>query len=350
MQMKSLTVAAILVAIGITSLVAAQEAPINVPLKDFRVGIANGFETALTLGDGSVARGDFSKAGAERRLLAIQAVPVGPVTGVKALVVRYRLQLAEGAPPSLAVVAFDEDGGSWYRVGEAMSPGEPAEGRVSLSGLRPTAFSATPGAELVWNKVTHLWFGFAADGAVRGTVDFQEARLTNEPYRPSRPLIVTGDNPGQWGLSQDPAVVSTLTTPNEGPDGRPCMKYEFTVPAGRHMYCIPGTSVPTADVEGYTGLRFTYKATIPQGQGNLLVSVQERGGAQYYADPGPPPSAEWTTVTLPFSTFKFATWSRDDNNQLDLAELARVNIGCHGTPQGENLQGLIMVCDIQFVP
>lgn len=348
--MKLTTVATILGAIGLASLLAAQEAPSNVPLKDFRMGIANGFETALRFGDGSIARGEFAKTGAERRLLGIHAVPVGPTTGVKSLVTRYRLELAEGAPPRLAVVVFDEEGGSWYRVGEALSPGPPTEGRVSLSALRPTAFSTHAAASLVWNKVTHLWFGFVADGAVRGTVDFQEARLTSEPYRPSQPVIVTGDDPGQWSVSQDPAVVSTLTTPNEGPDGRPCMKYEFTVPAGRHMYCIPGTGVPAAELEGFSGLRFTYKATIPEGQGNLLVSVQERGGAQYYADPGPPPSADWTTVTLPFSTFKFATWSRDDNNQLDLADVIRVSIGCHGTPRGENLQGLIMVCDIQFVP
>jgi len=162
---------------------------------------------------------------------------------------------------------------------------------------------------------------------------------------------VTGDDPGQWVASQDPAVVSTLTTPNEGPGGRPCMKYEFTVPTGRHMFCIPGTIIPAGDLEGYTGLQFTYKATIPAGQGNLLVSVQERGGAQYYADPGPPPSADWTTVTVPLTSFKFATWSRDDNNQFDIADLIRVNIGCHGVPQGEgNRQGLIMVSDVQFVP
>lgn len=334
----------------VVSLGCAQEAPINVALKDFRMGIANGFETALTFGDEGVARGDFSKAGEERRLLAIHAIPVGPVTGVKSLVTRYHLDLAEGATPRLAVVVFDDEGGSWYRVGEALSAGESVEGGLSLSALRPTAFSAAPGKEPVWNQVTHLWFGFVADGPVRGKVDFQTVRLTNEPHRPSRPLIVTGEQPGQWSVSQDPAVVSTISTPNEGPDGRPCMKYEFMVPAGRHMYCIPGTGAPAADLEGYTGLRFTYKATIPEGQGNLLVSVQERGGAQYYADPGPAPSADWTTVTIPFSTFRFATWSRDDNGQLDLADVVRVNIGCHGTPQGEDLQGLIMVCDIQFVP
>ena len=183
-----------------------------------------------------------------------------------------------------------------------------------------------------------------------GFVTVTEARLTSEPYQPTRPIQVTGADPGQWSVGQDPAVQSTLTTPNEGPEGGACMKYVFTVPGGRHMYCIPGVPVPAADLEGYTGLRFTYKASIPEGMGGLLVTLCERGGAQYWADPQPPPSPDWTTITIPFGGLKLAAWTKDDNNQLDLSDIVRVTIGCHGAAGGEKLTGEIMVSDVQFVP
>lgn len=325
---------------------------VTVPLTDLKLAISNGFTAKVKAVGANAVEGTFAKTGEERRLLAVQARPVGKVTGVRALQVTYELNLKSGSAPALAIVAFDKEGGSWYRVGETMASGEAVTARISVQGMRATAFSSATEPELVWNKLSHLWVGFVVDGKAEGSFKLSDAVLTSEPYKPSRPFVVTtGDKPGTWSLSQDPAVKSTVTTPAEGPDGKACMKYVFTVPTGRHMYCIPSVPVAAAELDGYSALRFTYKANVPDGMNGLLVTLQERGGGGYYADPAPQSSAEWKTITLPFSQFKFASWTKDPNGKFDPADIGSVSIGCHGVPKGQGtVEGSIMVTDVQFVP
>ena len=82
----------------------------------------------------------------------------------------------------------------------------------------------------------------------------------------------------------------------------------------------------------------------------LLVSVQESGHAQYYADPAPPASAEWKTATIPLADFRFGKWSKDENDKLDPDQINRFCIGVHGGAKADEASGRILVKDIQFVP
>jgi hypothetical protein len=192
--------------------------------------------------------------------------------------------------------------------------------------------------------------GLTIDGPAEGVLEISDVRFTREPYKPTKSLRITGDGPGVWSVGKDPAVEATLTTPNEAPGGKACMKFEFKVPGGRHMYAIPSTPVPDTELDGYRALRFTYKAALPDGIKGLLVTVGEHGGGQFYADPPPPASAEWTTVTIPFASLKFAPWSKDPNGRFDLGQVDRVMIGTHGTASGKGGPGVICVTDVELIP
>lgn len=299
----------------------------------------------------------FKKIGEERRLVAVQVKPEGKPIEAKAVVMRYRVQLKSGQPPKFSLTVFEKDGTTWFKVGtEQVEVGAFADGRLPITTLRLAEFSksgiAAKDAKTTpnWENVKRIWIGLVVDGPAEGTFELSSVRFTSEPFKPTRPLRATGAGPGEWTEGHDKAVQATLSTPNEGPEGKPCMKYEFKFPGGRHMYAIPSTPVLASGVEGYKALRFRYKATLPPGIKGLLVTLGERGGGQYYADPAPPASAEWTTVTIPFENFKFATWSKDENGKLDLDMVERVMIGAHGTASGAGGNGLIMVSDIEFLP
>jgi len=331
----------------------------------FRLVPLNGIEARIepaTFSDGKpVAKVTFAKKGEERRLLALEARPEGDPAAAKALEVRYRVTLAKGEAPRLALTIFEKGGMAWYRVGgEPLVVGEFVEGRMPLGTLRQAEFSkpasvepVKPGAPeptVAWGDVEKTWIGIVIDSPAEGTFEIGQARYTSEPYKPTKPLRVTGVGPGVWNASTDKAVKATLTTPNEGPDGEPCMKFEFRFPGQRHMYAIPSTPVLGGELEGYKSLRFTYKATLPPGIKGLLVTVGEHGGAQYYADPAPPPSAEWTTITMPFDKLKLALWTKDTNDKLDVDSIDRVMIGAHGQASGEGGPGVIYATDIELAP
>jgi len=366
--------------------------PVRTEAAGFRLVPLNGIEARIepaTFSDGKpVAKVTFAKKGEERRLLALEARPEGDPAAAKALEVRYRVTLAKGEAPRLALTIFEKGGMAWYRVGGdplvvgelvnsaigpagrlALKPAMPAlpiaaihlmEGRLPLGTLRQAEFSkpasveaAKPGAAeptVAWGNVEKTWIGIVIDGPAEGTFEIGQARYTSEPYKPTKPLRVTGVGPGVWNASTDKAVKATLTTPNEGPDGEPCMKFEFRFPGQRHMYAIPSTPVLGGELEGYKSLRFTYKATLPPGIKGLLVTVGEHGGAQYYADPAPPPSAEWTTITMPFDKLRLATWTKDSNDKLDVDSIDRVMIGAHGQASGDGGPGVIYATGVEFVP
>ena len=292
----------------------------------------------------------FKKTGDERRFLALEARPEGDLTGAKALALSYRLQLESGEGLRSALMVYDTDGDAWYRVGSnPLRVGELADLRIPVTGLTRTAFTPESAEELDWGAVEKVWLGAVIDGPAEGTFELGEAHFTSEPYRPTEPIRVTGEGAGTWTVGKDAAVQATLTTPNEGPDGKPCMKLEFTFPGGKHMYCIPSMPIPEVELEGYTALRFTYKATLPPGIEGLLVMLGESGG-QFMADPAPPPSDDWATVTLLFSDFELGGWSKDDNGQLDLNKVSSVFIACHGAATGAGGPGTIWATDIEFVP
>jgi hypothetical protein len=191
-----------------------------------------------------------------------------------------------------------------------------------------------------------VWVGLLIDGPAKGTFEVERAVFTDEPFRPIRPFRVSG----AWDAAQDPAVRGRLTTAEEGPDGGPCMRYAFQLQGGRHMYAIPRVAVNVEELEGYSGLRFTYKADLPQGIPGLLVMLIEADGTQYYADPAPPGSSDWKTVTVPFGRFRRGGWSEDENDRLDLNDVRYVAIGMHGSAKQDAASGTIMVADVELVP
>jgi hypothetical protein len=325
-------------------------------LEGFRLAASGGMTVKLE-GPGGAAgdalRLTFDKPGEERRLLALAApLPLkGDASTTKAVEVTYRLSLEAGQPPRLALVAWEKGGGVWHKVaGEPLTVGEVASARLSVASLNQTVFSQDASGALEWNNLEELWLGVVIDGPARGTLEIRQARFTSEPYRPTKPLRVTGDGAGQWSVVNDPAAQCLVSIRDEGPGGKPCMRFDFTFPGHRHMYALPVVPLPPADLEGYRGVQFTYKATIPPGIRGLLVTLWEQGGAQYEGFPYPPPSDDWVTVTMPFSDFKLAGWTKDDNGRLDLDRLTNMVIGVHGTADADVGTGTIWVCDIEFVP
>jgi hypothetical protein len=350
MRHAYLTVA--LAALAPVTFMPAARADLNVLLPDLKLVPLSGIEASVVepAGEAKPAPLSFDKAGDERRLLALEGVPQSSLEGARALDLSYRVQMEAGQAPRLALVIFEGDGGCWYRLSAGpVQLDRLARARLSLASLRQAAFSTDASGALEWANVAKVWVGLIIDGPAEGSLELLQARFTDEPYRPESPLRVTGDGPGEWHAGQDRAVKSELTTPNEGPGGAPCMKYEFTVPGGRHMYAIPSTGIVPAELEGYTALRFKYRANIPPGM-RLLVTLTEREGAQYYVEPPGPWAAEWAEMTIPLSRFKAASWgARDTNDTLDLPDLKSVTIGTHGTP-AEGGAGLVMVADVELVP
>jgi len=343
-----------LAALLILGLVGVAGAALNVPLGDLKPAVSEGMNAQveiLPVVEGkAAARLSFDKTGDERRLLAVRAVPAAGAAGVLALSVQCELTMEQGQAPRLALIAFEKSGASFYKVGGAALPSGESEARLSVASLRKTAFSQGAN-EMALGELSYVWLGVVIDGPAKGAVRLTAPRLTDEPYKPTKPLVITGEDPGKWSVGQDPAVKSTLTTPNEGPEGKACMKYEFEFPGGRHMYAIPRVEMPAGDVEGYTALKLTYKADIPEPITGLLLTVCERGGAQYCAEPPPPPTAgEWKTLTIPFANFRLGGWTKDANGQLDLPDVVAVTCGLHGAAKDAVGKGTIWATDIQFVP
>lgn len=292
---------------------------------------------------------EFAKTGPERRLLAFEGRPAGGLGWALTVGLRCRITVEGEAVVRPAVILWDKDGGAWYKVG-----GQPLEANgfadvsLPLSSLQQATFSEDASGRLEADAVERVWVGIVIDGAGKGSFALSRAQFSAEAYRPSQPLRFLFDDPKQWPVAKDGAIQQAeLTTPEEGPQGQRCMKFEFTFPTGRHMYALPALDAPRGEVEGYRALQLTLKAKPPQGIGKVLISIFERDGSQYVVEPVV--SGEWETMTLPFEEFRLGGWSKDENDQLDVGQLYRVSVGCHGTAQGDG-KGLILVCDIAFVP
>lgn len=323
-------------------------AQVSVSLENLRVVPVNGIRTQAETEQDAV-RITFAKTDDHRRMLPVRGRPAKSAEGVRALAFRYRLTMQEGEAPRVAALVFDADGASWLRLAGELAPADEfTDARISLAALRPTSFSPQAQGEIGWDRVGEVWVGLVLDGPAAGRLDIAAARLTGEPHRPDRPLRLTGA--GAWTLFKDPAVQGAVSTLDEGPDGRPCMKIEYAFPGGRHMYCNASATVPPVDLEGYSALRFTYQATLPPGIGGLLVMLAEDTGAIYRAEPMPPPSGDWTTLTIPLDEFRLGEWIRAGDETLDLDRVIAVWVGNHGIAAGEGGPGVIRVCDIELVP
>jgi len=335
----------VLLSLLILALAVPAVAAVNVPVKDLRLATSAGFTT--TVSGSSVT---FVKSSEERRLLAFAGTPASDPSGAKAIEVAYRVDLSKGNAPRLAVLAYEKDGGCWYKLStNPIATGSEAQARLSVAALMQTAFSSDASGQLEWPNVDRVWVGFIFDGPAEGKATVTSARLTDEAAVPTKPISLLPENGGKWGDGHDPAIQTKLEVVPEGPGGAPALKYEFNVPAGKHMYAVPSTPVALEDAEGYKFLRFKFKGEIPQGM-RLLVQLTEHGGATYCVELPAQSVADWTEMSLPLADFKLASWGqKDDNGMLDLGRLSTISIGSHGVPVNARL-GLIMATDVQLAP
>lgn len=338
----------ILLIVVALALVVAAQAEVNVPLQKLTIASTSGFTaTAKASADGVAVT--FKKTGDERRFLAVQGVPAACAAGARTAELTYKLDLSSGNAPRAAVLVYEQGGGSWYKVGANAVPTGAASVRVSVAALQQTAFSNDANKQVDWDQVESVWAGFVFDGPAEGQLAVSAVRLGDQTLIPTQPLRLTGKGQGKWSAGQDPAVKSSLEMVPGAPGGGECLKYVFTVPAGRHMYAIPSTPVAVEDLEGYSALRFKYKVVIPQGM-KLLVTLGQSDGPAYCVESTGPFGADWAEMTIPLSKFQWANWSaKDEDGKFDLAKLNNVQIGSHGgaVQAGE---GSIMVCDLELVP
>ena len=313
-----------------------------VPMNEVTANVERGAETLKIR---------FEKTGDIRRMLALEVRPKQALMEPRSLALRVQINLDHGDAPKPGIMLYERGGGVWYRVsGRAMMLGEETEIRMPMRNLREAAFSDDESGQLEWDRIEKVWVALLMDGPARGTILLSQAMLTDETYRPTHPLRLTGSGPGAWSVAKDQAAKAELTTPKEGPEGQACMKVKFTFPGGRHMYMVPSTPVPETDLDGYRALRFRYRAVLQKGIEGLLVMLLETGGSQYMAMPMPPASEEWTTITIPIQDFRLGGWSKDPDNRLSLCDVGRVTIGTHGTPSGAGGDGVIMASDVELVP
>ncbi len=303
-------------------------------------------------GGGQALRLRFAKAGPERRLVAIEGKPQGDPAAAKALSIMYSLDLAQGERPKLALLLLEKDGGAWFKLGAApLATGTAAEARLPLDGFRRAEFAQDTDSEPRREQLDRVWLGLVLDGPAEGTLELGRVAFIGEAYRPTAPLPIACGDPAAWTIGKDAAAECRLAPAKDGPAGQPSMRIEFAFPGGRHMFATPALRLQDVELEGYRGIRFVYKAKLPAGIAGLLVSVAERGDhSQYYAEQTPEASAEWAIADIAFARLKLGPWSKDDNDRLDLNEIAGLTIGVHGSATEPKASGWIVVSEIELVP
>ncbi len=301
-------------------------------------------------GPRGVARLTFANADSDRRFVGYALELPEGIAGARSLEVVHRYTPGAGPRPQLAVVLFDDRGGAWMSAcREALSSEGLASVAIGLSAPAETTFSQAGGEPIDLARVRRAWLGLVLEGEVEGVLDLDAARFSPEPWRPAHPVSLMPAAAADWSTGTDPAVTWTLSYVDEGPDGERCMRFDFEMPGGRHMYATPSFALPIAALDGYAGLRMTYRATLPRGITGLLHMVGEQG-AQFYADPAPPAAEEWRTLEVPFGAFALGGWTKDANGTLDLARADRLFCGLHGTAQGDVVRGTIWVRSIEAMP
>lgn len=285
-----------------------------------------------------------------RQLAAIE-MPVAQLSpSIKAFEVRASAKIDEGMEARAVCILFDGAGRAWKKL---VKDPLPAAGlvtvRFTLSFFAPAGFKPEAG-ELRIEKVTKVWVGIALDGVGKAELRLAEPHFTSEVRVPDQPLALKVTDASLWGVGADAAVKQTLTIVDEGPGATPCMRFDFDVPGGSHMYAIPSVGLPELEWEGYGALRLTWKGNTPPGMTTLLM-LMESDGSQYMAEPAPTIPTDWQTLTVPFADFKLGGWTQDENGQLDLTQVNRIATGMHGTPAvADRFQATLWVSAIELLP
>lgn len=285
-----------------------------------------------------------------RQLAAIE-MPVAQLSSsIKAFELRASAKVAEGMEARAVCILFDGAGHAWKKL---VKDPLPAAGLVTvrfpLAFFAPAGFNPDVG-ELRLEKVTRVWVGVALDGVGKAELRLAEPHFTSEVRVPDQPLAITVTDQSLWTVGADAAVEQTLAIVPEGPGGTECMRFDFDVPGGRHMFAIPAVRLPELEWEGYGALRVTWKGNTPPEMTTLLM-LAESDGSQYMAESAPTILADWNTVTVPFSDFKLGGWTQDENSQLDLTQVSQLSTGMHGTPAvADRFQATLWVSAIELLP
>ncbi|MCC6626164.1 MAG: hypothetical protein IT340_02055 [Chloroflexi bacterium] len=291
----------------------------------------------------------FSKPTPERRLVAWQAKVAGNFAFARSLDLRVRLTGVPTEAARLATVLFQRDGGVHYKIAAgALTAGDWQALRLSLTNPREAAFSQDASGRLEWDGLERVWLGVVIDGPANGTLELSRAVWTSELPAAAAPVTIPLGQPADWNLGHDPAVIAKSSLVNEGPNGEPVMRFDFTFPQGSHMWLVPGLTLKLNDVEGYRALRYTYKTQLPKGP-NLLFGIAEAAGGQYVIDPPLAPSETWKTHEQPLAGLKLGAWSKDADGAFSLEPGVALQCGLHGTanPGGP---GVIWIAKLELLP
>lgn len=291
----------------------------------------------------------FTKKGAERRFVPLAIEAPAAMPAFKVLELSIAVSAGEGMAIRPAMMFITKNGDAWYRYGTPLvNEGRTEALRLNLTSLRRTNFSSGDDKELDWSKLSHVWLGFLADGEGSGRVEISKASLTSRPYVPTAPLDIALLPIQKWAISIDKAATQKSAMVKDGDMELPMLSFRF--PLGRHMFVTPGMALPEAEYASYKGLRLTYKAKIPAGINGLLILLHE-GGGSFYNTVVVPASAEWRSIELPFASFKMASWNeKPSGDELDVSNVKRITIGCHGTATGDNGEGEIVVKKLELLP
>ena len=109
--------------------------------------------------------------------------------------------------------------------------------------------------------------------------------------------------------------------------------------------------ITVEDLEGYSALRFKYRAQIPGGACACLVTLSETGGTSYFCEPAGPWSAEWGEMTIPLRRLQLGPPGRARTTTASSTwrSSRASSVGTHGVPAQAG-DGWIMVTDLEMVP
>ena len=306
-----------------------------------------GFDGKFSESDG-VLTIQFTKDGVERRMVAVKLKPVEKLLEQKGLDIEANVKLSEGQVARPCVMFVEKDGGSWCRIGMPFTQNDFEKVRLNLFNMRQASFSHDGNGKLDWADVVEMFVGVVVEGKGDGVLSIRRIAMTDQKFVPTKPLVIKVPKAKEVSRSADPAA--KVSVEDAEFDGEHVLKETFKFPLGRHMYFTPSFRMPDLDYASYSGIRLTYKATIPQPINGLLVTVSE-GGGQFVA-PAPKETSEWLSIDLKFKDFTMASWAKKKggNTQLDVAGITSMMIGCHGTANVGNGEGEILVRKIELIP
>ena len=241
------------------------------------MAVTGGFDGKLAKKNG-VLTIQFKKDGAERRMVALKMKPSKKLFEQKGLDIEAKVKLSDGQTARPCVMFVEKNGGCWCRVGMPFTQDGFEKVRVNLAAsLRQAAFSHDENGKIDWADVVEVFMGAVVEGKGDGVLSIRRVVLTNEKFVPSKPLVINLPMAKAVSRSADPAAKYTIEDTEV--DGERVLKETFKFPLGRHMYFTPSFRLPDLDYASYSGLRLTYKATIPQPIGGLLCrAVAESDG------------------------------------------------------------------------